>query len=77
MATGNFENWAGNVADIGAIYPFVGSEGLLWIIGVVLWILWHIVQSRIENQHHEEEIQRFGSQEKLKELVARESPENP
>ena len=24
--TGNFGNWDGNIADIGPIYPFVGSE---------------------------------------------------
>ncbi len=42
MSTGSFENWAGDIADIGPIYPFVGSEFLLWIIGLALWIIWHI-----------------------------------
>ena len=44
MSTGNFENWAGNIADIGPIYPFVGAEWLFVLIGVVYWIVWHIRQ---------------------------------
>ena len=44
MSTGNFENWAGNIADIGPIYPFVGAEWLFVLIGVVYWIVWHVRQ---------------------------------
>ena len=50
MSTGNFENWAGNIADIGPIYPFVGSEWLLVLIGVVYWIVWHVRQIGGENR---------------------------
>lgn len=42
MSTGNFESWAGNISEIGAIYPFVGTEFLLWILGMAFWIGWHI-----------------------------------
>ena len=54
-------SWSGNIADIGPIYPMLGTEFLLLIIGVVLWILWHIVQTRMESKTYEEEIKRFGS----------------
>jgi hypothetical protein len=77
MATGNIENWAGTIADIGAMYPFVGSEFVLWIIGMVLWILWHVRQSRIENQQYEEEIRRYGDKETLRRIISREDPDNP
>ncbi len=50
MSTGNFENWAGAIADIGPIYPFVGWEWLLVVIGVVYWVIWHVRQIRNENQ---------------------------
>lgn len=77
MSTGSFENWAGNIADIGPIYPFVGSEFLLWIIGMALWLIWHVVQSRIENRQYEEEIRRYGDKATLEKLIAKEDPANP
>ena len=75
--TGNFENWAGNIADIGPIYPFVGSEWLLWIVGVALWLVWHFVQAGIERSEYDEEVRRYGRPETLRQLVGREDPENP
>ena len=77
MATGNFENWAGNIADIGPIYPFVGSEGLLVIIGLASWIAWHIIQAKQEKRAYDEEIERFGSAETLKRMINKEDPEHP
>ena len=44
MSTGNFESWDGNILDLGPLYPFVGSEGFMVVILVVLWIGWHIAQ---------------------------------
>jgi hypothetical protein len=77
MATGNIENWAGTIADIGPLYPFVGTEFILWIIGMALWIGWHIWQSRIENAQYDEERRRFGDKETLRKIIAHEDPENP
>jgi hypothetical protein len=48
MPTG-IESWA-NPAEIGPIYPFVGTEVILTIIGVVLWIAFHVVTAREENK---------------------------
>jgi hypothetical protein len=48
MATGAVDNWL-NVDTFGAIYPFVGSEGFLAVIGIALWIVWHIWQINKEN----------------------------
>ena len=61
MSTGNFENWAGNIADIGPIYPFVGAEWLFVLIGVVYWIVWHIRQIGNENQALADQEQRLKS----------------
>ena len=77
MSTGSFENWAGNISDIGPIYPFVGSEGFLWILGLVLWILWHVIQSRRENQTYDEEVRKYGDAETLRRLIGEEDPKNP
>ncbi|MFZ5791743.1 MAG: hypothetical protein ACOY3L_13710 [Pseudomonadota bacterium] len=57
MSTGNFENWHGNMLDIGPLYPFVGSEGLLTIIGFAFWIVWMIWQWRMESSNYEDDMQ--------------------
>ena len=33
----------------GAIYPGVGSEGILVIIALVIWIGWHVLQNNSES----------------------------
>ena len=50
MNTGSIESWAGEIAEIGAIYPFEGAETILWIIGLVLWVTWHYKQLASENK---------------------------
>ena len=77
MSTGAFENWAGNIAEIGPIYPFVGSETMLAIVGVVFWLWWHFKQSKIEETQMKEEIEKYGSKEKLSQIVSTEDPANP
>ena len=37
----------------GAIYPGVGSEGILVIIAIVIWIGWHVLQNMSETKHME------------------------
>ncbi|MCY4451554.1 MAG: hypothetical protein OXC01_06350 [Immundisolibacterales bacterium] len=59
MSTGSFENWAGNIAEIGPIYPFVGAEWLFVLIGVVYWIVWHVRQLGNENQSLADQEQRL------------------
>jgi len=77
MNTGNVESWAGNIADIGPIYPFVGSEFVLWIVGLVLWIGWHVIQAKRENRIYEDEKRRYGDPATLREIVSSERPDNP
>ena len=49
MSTNGMESWAVDLKDVGAIYPFQGSEVLMVIIGCVFWIGWHVIQTRHEN----------------------------
>jgi len=37
----------------GAIYPGVGTEGLLVIIALVLWIGWHVLANNAESKELE------------------------
>ena len=75
MAT--VESWGGTITDIGPVYPMVGTEGLLVIIGVVLWIVWHVIQAKRENRDYEDQIRKYGSPESLKRFIAEEDPKNP
>ena len=50
MATGQIESWGGAITDIGPLYPFVGTEMALWIVGLALWLIWHIWQGRFESR---------------------------
>ena len=34
----------------GAVYPGVGSEGILVIIAFVLWIGWHVISAKQESE---------------------------
>jgi len=49
MSTNGMENWAVDLKDVGAIYPFQGAEVLMVILGVVFWIGWHVIQTRQES----------------------------
>ncbi len=62
MTTGNFANWAGSILDIGPIYPFVGWEFTMFILGLVFWIGWHIVQIRAENKEFDDDTVRMKGQ---------------
>jgi len=77
MSTGSFENWAGNISDIGPIYPFVGTEFLLFLLGMAFWIVWQIWQIGHENRTYKQEKQQFGDTESLRKIVGSEDPRNP
>lgn len=48
MSTNGMTSWAVDLKDVGAIYPFQGSEVLLVILGLAFWIGWHIWQMKQE-----------------------------
>jgi hypothetical protein len=56
MTTNGLTNWAVDLKDVGAIYPFQGSEYVLVILGLVFWIGWHIIQMRQETEQIELEM---------------------
>lgn len=66
MSTGAIENWFGNMADLGPLYPFVGTEFVLFCVGVVFWIAWQISCTRAESAKYAEEIKKHGDPAALK-----------
>ncbi len=53
------KTWAVDLADVGAVYPMVGTEGILVAALVVFWLGWHVLQSRAETKDYEEEKERL------------------
>ena len=50
-------NWIDHlsVAEVqGAIYPYVGTEGILVIAGLIIWIGWHVLTNNSESREHEQ-----------------------
>lgn len=48
MSTNGMTSWAVDLKDVGAIYPFQGTEGILVILGLAFWIGFHVLQARVE-----------------------------
>lgn len=64
MSTG-IETWNMNLLEIGPMYPFPGSEMLLALLGLASWVVWHIVQLKMENAKLADEEQTFSGPRKL------------
>ena len=49
-------NWIDHLSAkevAGAIYPGVGTEGLLVLLALVIWIGWHVIAARQESEKYE------------------------
>jgi hypothetical protein len=71
MSTNGMTSWAVDLANVGAIYPFQGTEVALVIVGVVFWVVWHIIQIRQENAEIAEEMAADPKGEKTGKAVER------
>lgn len=69
MSTIGYENWAVDLKDVGAIYPFQGTEVLMVILGLVFWISWHILQMRQEAAEIEDEMKADERGEAARKLI--------
>lgn len=61
--------WAVDLADMGAVYPWVGAEMIMVLVAVLLWLLWHVVQFREENHEYAEDVKRYGNREALQKAL--------
>ncbi len=69
MSMTNVDSWAVDLTTIGPIYPMVGTEGLLVVLGVVFWIGWHIWQFRFEKRTYDEDIKLLSEPGKLEQAM--------
>ncbi|MGI9462493.1 MAG: hypothetical protein ACR2OM_01040 [Aestuariivirgaceae bacterium] len=71
MSTNGMSSWAVDLKDVAGVYPFAGSEVLLYIIGLAFWIGWHVVQMRQEAIEVEHEMDADASGKKAKAAIDR------
>ena len=71
MSTNGMSSWAVDLKDVAAVYPFQGTEFLLFILGMVFWIGWHVMQMRNEDTEVEHEMEADASGEKAKAAIDR------
>ena len=64
MSTG-LETWIQNLNEVNELYPFVGTEMILAIAGNASWIIWHLIQIKMENAVLAEEEAIFQDKTKL------------
>ena len=67
------ETWAVDMAKVGAIYPWQGVEVIMVIAGIGLWLWWHVVQLRSENEEFKACLAKYGSAEQIQEGSGKES----
>jgi hypothetical protein len=66
MSTTIVESWAGaDLSQLGPIYPMVGTEVILFVLGVAFWLGFHILQAGIEKREFEADRQAAKSKERV------------
>jgi uncharacterized membrane protein len=76
MSTTLVESWSGaDLSQLGPIYPMVGTEFILFVIGVAFWLGFHILQARIEKREMQEDEAAARSPERLKRVFEQEAQE--
>lgn len=64
MSTIGYDSWAVDMAEVGPIYPFQGSEVLMVILAVIFWVGWHRIQF-VREHAHLEKARHTGDEEKV------------
>ena len=65
------DSWAVDLAEVGPVYPFQGAEVVMAIVGIALWIGWHVWQIRAENAEIEEDLHMVDKRKKAMDEIDR------
>ena len=68
MSTGSFDNWVGNISEIGVLYPFEGTE-FIWVIATVIYVVyWQVGQIMAEQSRFRRDA-KYYTPTRLKQMV--------
>jgi len=70
MSTIGYDSWAVDLAEVGPVYPFQGSEVIMVVLGVIFWIMWHRIQY-VRESAHLEEARKMGDKDKVAKVMER------
>ena len=74
LSTTVVETWSGaDISQLGPIYPMVGSEFMLFVIGLIFWLGFHFRQVGIENREIRDAEDAAKSPERLRKAISREA----
>ena len=68
MSTG-IETWNQNLLDIGPMYPFAGLEMFWALLGIATWIIWHLVQLKMDNKIYDAEEKHYEDGDSLQQAM--------
>jgi hypothetical protein len=76
MSTTIVESWSGaDLTQLGPIYPFVGTEVVLVLLGLAFWLGFHILQAGIEKREMEQDDRAARQPERLRRILDQEAQE--
>lgn len=74
LSTTIVETWSGtDISQLGPIYPMVGSEFILFIIGLIFWLGFHFKQALIEKKEMEADEAAARDPERVKRVFSKEA----
>ena len=74
LSTTIVDTWVGaDISQLGPIYPMVGSEFILFIIGLIFWLGFHYAQAGIEKKEMQADEEAARSPDVLKRVFAKET----
>ena len=74
LSTTIVETWVGtDISQLGPIYPMVGSEFILFILGLVFWLGFHFRQAGIESREIQDAEDAAKNPERLRAAIATEA----
>jgi len=65
MSTTEVTSWAVDLSTIGPIYPFVGTEMLWFVLGLIFWIGFHVWQIGFERRTYDDDMSRMNKPEEF------------
>jgi hypothetical protein len=69
MATTPMDSFAVDLATLGPVYPFVGTEIWLVLAALVIWIAFHVWQIRFEDRRFNAELNRLRTPEQVAKVL--------
>lgn len=69
MSTTEVTTWAVDLSTVGPIYPFVGTEMLWFVLGLIFWIGFHVWQIGFETRTYDEDFAHMKKRENFEQAL--------